>query len=406
MILNEGYLNNKNFFKKGLKSFVIGKKKFFDLSSASGCLILGHNNLVFKNSLKKIYNLNVSNFTSPNVYSKEFYLTLKKLYPQFYSFIFCTTGAEANLKALRICRALTNRDKVLSVSGSWHGSVDQFLFIKKKKLELISSGTGEFSRKNIIFLPFNNFIKTEKILIKIKKNVCAVFIEPVQAGLPIPESLKYFKFLYGLCKKYKIILVIDENITGLRFNGTSFQNNVKLYPEIAVFGKAFGNSFPISIIGVSKKIHLLIKKKYPKVFFGGTYSANSYSCLIANNTTKYLIENKKKIFSYLEKINKIFVRNISFFILKKNLDVRIYSFSNIIRIIFTSKNITNRNQRDFLEKINIKKIKKFKNFLLKKGIYYPSNGIIFLNYAMTIKDIQKTSLIICDGLLKYFKKKF
>jgi len=128
--------------------------------------------------------------------------------------------------------------------------------------------------------------------------------------------------------------------------------------------------------------------------------------LIANNTTKYLIENKKKIFSYLEKINKIFVRNISFFILKKNLDVRIYSFSNIIRIIFTSKNITNRNQRDFLEKINIKKIKKFKNFLLKKGIYYPSNGIIFLNYAMTIKDIQKTSLIICDGLLKYFKKKF
>ena len=61
-------------------------------------------------------------------------------------------------------------------------------------------------------------------------------------------------------------------------------------------------------------------------------------------------------------------------------------------------------QRDFLEKRKDKNVLKFKNFLLKKNIFYPKNGIIF--FSNTIEKYQLSFLIknINFGLKKFFKK--
>jgi hypothetical protein len=74
------------------------------------------------------------------------------------------------------------------------------------------------------------------------------------------------------------------------------------------------------------------------------------------------------------------------------------------RIIFSKNLINNRMQRDFLEKKKDKNVLKFKNFLLKKNIFYPKNGIIF--FSNTIEKYQLSYLIknINFGLKKFFKK--
>ena len=41
-------------------------------------------------------------------------------------------------------------------------------------------------------------------------------------------------------------------ITGLRFNGSSVQDNLKLNPSISTFGKCLGGGFPIGIIALKK----------------------------------------------------------------------------------------------------------------------------------------------------------
>ena len=64
---------------------------------------------------------------------KKFKQNIQFVFPQFSKFIFCNSGAEANLKAIRIARAVTNKDKIINISGSWHGSLDQFLFSKNKR---------------------------------------------------------------------------------------------------------------------------------------------------------------------------------------------------------------------------------------------------------------------------------
>ena len=72
------------------------------------------------------------------------------------------------------------------------------------------------------------------------------------------------------------------------------------------------------------------------------------------------------------------------------------------RIIFSKKQISDRVQRDFFEKKNKLKIKKLKNFLLKKKILYPKNGIIFFSEANTRENIKFFVKNISLGLKKYF----
>ena len=93
---------------------------------------------------------------------------LKKIYPQFEKFVLCSSGAEANIKALRIARAATNKNVIINVSGSWHGSIDQLLYNAntKNKSYKLSDGIDETLSKNLKFIPFNDIEKSKKILNK------------------------------------------------------------------------------------------------------------------------------------------------------------------------------------------------------------------------------------------------
>ena len=143
-ILNEGYNTKKPLlFKTGFKDIIFtDKKKFIDLGFCSGANLLGHN-LKFQDKILKSYiDKKISNFSSPNIHALNLSKELKKILPSFNKFIFCNSGSEANIKALRIARAITNKSKVVATTGSWHGSVDQFLFKSNKKLQKINLSDG------------------------------------------------------------------------------------------------------------------------------------------------------------------------------------------------------------------------------------------------------------------------
>jgi len=404
-ILNENYHQNKHLLTKGMGSYVYNKsKKYLDLTSGGGCLLLGHNNKIFKRSIKEFLRMQISNFAAPNEFAKKLSLSLIKIFPQFKKIIFCNSGAEANLKALRICRALTKKDMVINVAGSWHGSVDQFLFTSDKNNNpiAISEGLEKNNKKNLIYIPYNDIKNSIKILEKNKTKISCVFLEPIQACLPDKNSENYLKFISEYCKKNNIILVLDEIITGLRIDGSSIQNKLKLYSDISTFGKAFGNGLPISFIGISEKIYKKIIVNKKKIFFGGTFSGNSLSAYVSNETLKYIIKNKKTIFSKLKSYSLTFRDSINKFAEFYNIKIKVYAYDSIIRIIFSNKKIKNRVQRDFLEKKNNKNVGNFYQFLFKKKIIYPKNGIIFLSHSINNNDLKYLINNIKYGLKKFF----
>lgn len=388
-IKNEGYSNLKNLFSSGKGSNIfIKKKKFLDLSLCAGSIILGHNSKVYRRTIKEVLNKKLSNFAAKNIYGAELAKTLHKIFPKYEKFIFCNSGTEAVMKSLRVARAISKKNLIISVTGSWHGSTSELLFTNNSKLENIelSSGLDHNFKKNLKFIPYNNIDISKKILNKHKKNIMCIIVEPIQGCLPI-EAKKYLKFLDYYSKKNNITLIFDEMITGLRFNGSSAQDQLKLNPSITTFGKCFGGGFPIGIIALKKEVLKKLQKNKKNIFFGGTFSANTINSYLSNKTVSYIIKNKKKIFNDLEKKSIYLESKINDFLISNNFDARCFRVSSMFRFVFTKKEIINRSQRDFFEKKNLKKINLFKNFLFKNGIYYPSNGLIFLASTTSFKNL-------------------
>ena len=192
-------------------------------------------------------------------------------------------------------------------------------------------------------------------------------------------------------------------ITGLRTNCYSVQSVYKLRPNITTLGKCFGGGMPIGIIAINKNIEKKLKREKFKVFLGGTFSGNSISTFVGKQTVEFILKNKKKIFSQLEKNCIFFYNGLQNIIEKNKINVTFFNFHSMFRIVFSKNKVSNRIQRDFFEKKNIKKITLFRKFLLSKGIYYPSNGIIFLSYKTSINDIKQILNNFEIGLKKYFK---
>ena len=119
----------------------------------------------------------------------------------------------------------------------------------------------------------------------------------------------------------------------------------------------------------------------------------------------YIQKNKSKIFNRLDKLSFKFESELNTFFISKKLDLKIYRFGSLMRIIFTNRNINNRIQRDFFEQKKFKDILNFKKFLYKNNIYYSSSGLIFFSYSTTEQNVNYIIKVFKEGCLKHFVKK-
>lgn len=391
--------------EKAKGNFVlINKKKFFDLSMHSGVLLLGHNHKIFRttlNDLKKNYS--ITNFQNQDIRDK-ILKYIKKYFKSAHDLIFCTTGSETVIKAIRISRAINNKSKIFIVSGSWHGSVDQTLYFSKENLKPIplSSGINDDVKKNTIILPYNDIEKSKKILNKNYKEASCILIEPITASLPLEKSKYYLKFLREYSLKKRITLIFDEMVTGIRTEKGSVQNRFNIYPDITLAGKAIGGGLPISLIIINKKIFNKIKKLKKKIFFGGTFSGNNFSLISCLNTLSYVNKNKNLLRGIINK-SKVIQDKLNNFLIKNNLDVKIYRFDTFLRIVFSKTSINNRIARDFFERKNKIRITKFTKYLYTKKILYPKNGIIFFSATLTSNNVDYLVKNLSTALKKCFK---
>ena len=154
-------------------------------------------------------------------------------------------------------------------------------------------------------------------------------------------------------------------------------NEFGIKTGISTFGKIIGGGMPIGFNRNKQRCLFKAKEKNKKIFFGGTYSGNSLSTYVGKKTLDYIIKNKKKIFQSLEIKSNKFILELNKFVKENKIDVQVIRFHSIIRIIFSSKKIKDRPQRDFLEKSKSAQRQKFISYLKDQGIYFPQRNNIF-----------------------------
>ena len=95
---------------------------------------------------------------------------------------FQTSGSSGVTRAVRLARAITEKEKIIVIGGFWHGSEDELLFRENK--ELLSSGVPKLLQSNIIW-----FDRLDVALQNLDPySTAAVIIEPHQGSDP-PKNI-------------------------------------------------------------------------------------------------------------------------------------------------------------------------------------------------------------------------
>ena len=367
--------------KKANKYYIIDSygNKLIDTTMGSGAQIIGHNNFLIKQISKQIRKGTI--YTIPNCYTKEVNNYLKYINPDLHNeYIFCNSGTEANMRAIRLARAYTGKNIIGRFHGGWHGGLDGFL-------EEHPDNKGIPLNTNNLFkvLPYND----DKCFKLITSDMAAVIIEPVQGSNPRNDIKEFLQKLRNHCTKTGVLLILDEIMTGFRLSKNGGAGIFNIKPDIVTYGKVLGGGFPIGVVGGKKEI---INTK--NVFYGGTFSANPLSMYAAKLILETIIDEKYIKYDYLDSIGKLFREKLNDFFIKNNKQMRAIGCGPINRIIFTDKFIQNRKDRDLFEPINSQNI--FNNKLKKAGVFLNSNGLFHFSMSHTPTIINKIIKVIIN----------
>jgi glutamate-1-semialdehyde 2,1-aminomutase len=208
---------------------------------------------------------------------------------------FASSGTEAVQAAIRLARAVTGRSFIVKFEGHYHGWADNILWStapapdqagprEAPRPVQASKGQDPAAGQHTIVLPWNDLALVEQRLARC--DVALLLMEPMMCNsggiLALPG---YLEGVREACTKYGTLLMFDEVITGFRLAAGGAQQRFGVTPDIATFGKAVANGFPVAAVAGRADI---LDQFASGVVHGGTYNANPIAMAAAAATLKEL----------------------------------------------------------------------------------------------------------------------
>lgn len=207
------------------------------------------------------------------------------------------TATEANRYAIRICRALSGRPKVLSMNESYHGSLDETLphLGAEGKLELRSPyDMNPAVAKDLLsrIVEFNDLEALERELAY--GDVACVLAEPVMTncGMVLPQP-GYHQALRELCSRHGSYLIIDETHSFSTGPG-GYTAAYGLRPDFITLGKSIAGGIPVAVYGFTAAVADRINQTFGRqglsdpMGIGGTLSANAFAITAMRATLEHV----------------------------------------------------------------------------------------------------------------------
>jgi acetylornithine/succinyldiaminopimelate/putrescine aminotransferase len=240
-------------YAEGIYIYDKSGKSYMDMISGIAVSSLGHGHP----RIKQVLNKQIEKHLHVMVYGEfiqesqlELSKNLRALLPHELNGLYIVnSGTEANEAAIKLCKAYTGRNEIISFDGAYHGSTNGSLSIssnekRKKSFRPLLPG--------IEFIKLNNFddLKT------ITNMTAGVFLETIQgdAGVQIPEA-GFMTALRARCTETGSLLILDEIQCGLGRTGQHFAfEHYGIVPDILTLGKALGGGLPIGALIAPQKI--------------------------------------------------------------------------------------------------------------------------------------------------------
>lgn len=351
---------------KGSRIVDVDGNEFIDYMMALTIMLLGYSNKEVNNAAKEGIDEGLLYTLSCPEESKLAEL-ITKIIPCADMVRFVKNGSDSCEGAVKLAREYTGKLKIMTVGG-YHGFHDWFM-----SSTIRNKGIPDILSEWIIDHSFNDIEEIEKTIRDKKDEIACLIMEPVINYKPQGSFLQKIR---KLTKENNIVLIFDEMKTGFRMNLGGAQQYFNVIPDLAIFGKAMANGFPLSVLVGKKEIMSLFEDE--NVFLSGSYATEKASLKAALKTIEIL--ERDKVIDYVWEIGDILKKGLKELIIKYAMQdfIEIIGYAPMIHLIIKENNGYTTNQiKSYLQQECAKKN------ILHFGVFHPS-------FAHTKDDIDYT----------------
>jgi glutamate-1-semialdehyde 2,1-aminomutase len=297
--------------------------------------------------------------------------------------VILNTGSEATSAAIRLARAFTGREHVIVMQGGYNGSMDGLSCnvmngaaevgprVSPGEYKYIPMGAGTASYQ-AHFTHVINFNDPDSVRYVCERHkVAALITEPILQNIGIVRPRPgYLESLRELADEYGFLLIFDEVKTGFRHALGGFSEVSGVRPDLAVYGKAVANGFPLSILGGKGEIMDCIAQsdasKRPLV--AGTYNGHPVPVAAAIATIECLLEDRDTIYGRMEALGSQTQSGIES-ILKRRGVPGVVSRQGSAFVIYWMEHQP-KDWHDLLEFHDFEKDASFRQSMIERGVYF------------------------------------
>lgn len=186
------------------------------------------------------------NFTRPSPLEGECAAALCDLIASAEMCKFAKDGSTVTSAAIRLARAATGRDHIAVCADHPFFSYDDW-FIASSPMP---RGVPRAIRELTLTFRYNDPAGLERLFDQYPDRIACVILEAEKYE---PPADGFLHRVQALCRRHGALFVLDELITGFRWDLGGAQKYYALDPDLSTFGKALGNGFAISALTGKKR---------------------------------------------------------------------------------------------------------------------------------------------------------
>lgn len=284
---------------KGYKVWDVNEKEYIDFFAGAGTLNYGHNNEKMKKLLIEYleddlitHSLDMATVARGKFLEQFNEIILKPRNLDYKVMFPGPTGTNTVESALKIARKVTGRETVISFTNAFHGMTIGSLSVTGNSFKRHGAG---IPLSHTVSMPYDDYLCRRSSIEYIEKFLedsgsgvalpAAIILETVQGEGGInAASYDWLKSIESLCRRFDILLIVDDVQAGCGRTGTFFSfEPAEIKPDIVCLSKSIGGyGLPMAITLIKSEHDIWEPAEH-----NGTFRGNNLAFIAATEALAY-----------------------------------------------------------------------------------------------------------------------
>jgi len=299
---------------------------------------------------------------------------------------FAKNGSDATTAGVKLARAFTGRDLVAICADHPFFSTDDW-FIGTTPM---AAGIPEAIRALTVKFRFNDPASLERLFREYPDRIACVVLE---AETSIAPAAGFLTTVRRLCSQHGAVLMLDEMITGFRWDVGGAQKVHGVTPDLATFGKAIANGFSLGALAGKREIMELggLRHSRERVFLlSTTHGAETHA--LAAAIAAMQVYQGEPVIETLYRQGERLRAGVNAAIARHQVEGFVEVLGRPCNLVFATRGPDRQPSQSYRAL--------FMQELIRRGVLAPS---FVVSYSHTDEDIDRTVEAV-DGALEIYKR--